>query len=438
MKSPYNEPNGIPTNNDRSKNQIDFDTINNLTTIAAERLAQIERLTEEVSSLMINSRNLTLERDEQAKLATEYQTLLKSSQDEGELLLCHLHLTQEELEQSLINSKLDASQIDSYRQRLIRTLERHPTYWDFEGFEACVLEDTNKRHIVQWNFTNVDIGERLIPELRFKTVLIDGVAGIIIQRSQGLVSSAPLLRWPAISDETSELSCMPVKGSASHGNNSVLSNLGPTDWKMLINLVKRLSVMLAQPDDSRFPDRIDADRLQRGLLALEKTLESWPAILRYDDIRIDRTFQIDGYHALEIWLSNPQLGNKVWPDFNYRVATFFETGQSFNQNPRIEFPESKTNPLTSWFSESIDERGARMELRFAQPDIMDTNVWNLLVGNDRLLVAALLASTNTQLIELQKRNSTISQPWQDWLTVGESMRRILAKVTASSSNTQGV
>ena len=380
---------------------------------------------------------LVQERDQQKNLADEYQTLLKTAEEEKELLLLHLHLTQEELEENLIQSELHQSTIELYRQRLARTLERNPTYWDFEDFDARVLEDTSERHVAQWHFRNVDIGGRLVPELHFKTVRIDGVVGIIIQRSHGLESSAPLLRWPGIGLEESELLCMPVKGAPTYSNNAVLSNLGPTDWKMLKVLVQRLSALLIQPNDSRLPDKTEAASLHNGLVTLDKVLSNWPNILRYDEIRIDRTFEIDGYHALEIKVVNPQLGEQVWPDFSYRIATVFETGQPFNQNPRLEFPKSDINPLESWFAECNDERGPRLELRFAQPDVMDINVWNVLVGNDRLLVAALLASTNAQLAELEHRSSESGQRWQDWLTVGESMRRILAKVTARPSSSQG-
>jgi hypothetical protein len=367
--------------------------------------------------------------------ASDYQD---GTEGENELLLIQLHETQEELEASI--SKLHKMQItmDRYKIKLQRVLDCHPSYWHFNSVEACVLDGISGRHTVQWQFIDVDVGECLIPELRFKTVLVDGIAGIIFQRTQGPESPEPLLRWPSVSTTAEELCCIPVKGPINSGNNAILSGLGPTDWKILQTLVQRLSVLLAEPNGFQIPEGVDVPNLRNGLLALDKALAEWPNVLRYDDIRLHKILNIDGYHSLEIELVNPQLGQQVWPDFSYRIATVFEPGKTFSQNPRLEFPEKTRNVLQNWFAESNDERGARMELRFAHPSLMDTNVWSALAGNDRLLIAALITSTSTQLEEIRRKNSTVSQPWQDWVAVGKSMRSILANTMAMNTRPQGV
>ena len=75
-----------------------------------------------------------------------------------------------------------------------------------------------------------------------------------------------------------------------------------------------------------------------------------------------------------------------------------------------------------------------MELRFAQPNILDTTVWNVLAGKDRLLIAALLTGAKNQLLELKKQNEQSGRPWKDWESVGTSMRFILAQVTVAVSD----
>lgn len=405
---------------------------------ATEQLTQIDKLSKENSHLTVDCQKLKRECKEQGKLEKNYQTQIENTEYENSLLLRQLHQTQEDLEQYFSTSQIIHQQMDAHRKRLQHVLDQHPKYWYYDSFEANLIESKSDRQIVQWHFIDVDVGKRLLPELSFKTVLVDGIAGIIIQRTEGLESPAPLIRWPSPSIDANELSCIPVKGSANRGNNAILSSLGPTDWNALRTLVKRLCTLLVYSADYRMPKEVDLVALRNGLLALDKTLANWPKLLRYDNIQLHKTLQIDGYHSLEIRLGNPQLGEQHWSDFIYRVATVFEPGSAFSQNPRLEFPESTRNVLESWFAESNDERGMRMELRFAQPNIMDIHVWNVLAANDRLLIAALLASTSTQLSELQHNNSKLSHSLQDWLTVGESMRRILAHVTTTNSLSQRV
>lgn len=361
---------------------------------------------------------------------------IEATESENELLLLNLHQTQEELEQYLLRAQATEAQCEKLRSCLQRALNNHPDYWAYDRLEASLLESTDTQQTVQWHLTDVYLGERLISELRFKTVLVNGLAGIVIQRAAGIDSPEPLLRWPGAFAAAEELPCIPVQGSAAQGNNALLSALGPTDWNALQALAKNLAALLDKPDAEQLPTALDAAGLRKGLLALEATLAAWPNLLRYDAIQLHETPQGDGYQSLAISLTNLQLGERHLSALDYRLATVDEPGQSFGQNPRLEFPESTRNALQSWFAESDDERGARLELRFARPEAMDTRVWNRLDGADRLLIAALLVNFGTQLEELRQA-SVASQPGQDWQSVVELMKSILARNTVAPRQTQG-
>jgi len=432
--------------------------------LASERQARIDTLAKEKTDLTAARDRLSTERDQQAKLAAERQvqldTLAKQQaellaardalagseaqqraqiddiQSENELLLLNLHQTQEELEQYLLRAQATEAQCAKLNNCLQRVLSSHPDYWMFDRLEASLLESTDTQQTVQWQLTGVYLGERLIPELRFKTVLVNGLAGIVIQRSAGIDSPEPLLRWPGACATAEELPCIPVQGSATQGNNALLSALGPTDWKALQTLVNRLAGLLGQPDSAPLPEGLDAAGLRSGLLALEATLAAWPKLLRYDAIELQETPQGGGYQSLAISLTNLQLGERHWPALDYRLASVDEPGQSFGQNPRLEFPESTRTALQNWFAESDDERGARLELRFALPDALDTRVWNRLDGDDRLLIAALLANLGSQH-EALRQASGASQPGQDWPAVVGVMKNILARHAVASHQTQG-
>lgn len=415
--------------------------------LAAERQAQLDTLSKEKAALTASSRqqldSLSAEKNTlQTRLDAlvqdqqQQRAQLEETESENELLLLQLHQTQEELEQYLLQTQAIEAQREELSERLQRVLDRHPGYWEFDALEASLLENTATQQTVQWHLTDVYLGERLIPELRFKTVLANGLAGIVIQRTTDTDSPAPLLRWPSACAASEELPCVPTKGPALHGNNALLSALGPTDWNSLQSLAKKLAGLLGTLNVQQLPAGLDVIGLRDGLLALEKTLANWPKVLRYDDIQLRETLRIDGYQGLEISLTNPQLGERRWSDLDYRLATMDEPGQTFGQNPRLEFPESARSALQSWFAESEDDRGPRLELRFALPDAMDTRVWNALAGDDCQLIAALLVNLAAQLEDLRQA-SPANQPWQDWQALAESIKTILARNTVAARQMQG-
>jgi len=410
---------------------------------AREQESQTQKVAQQLAAITATKEQLTQENaalqtrlDAVTQAQQQQLTQIEETESENELLLLNLHQTQEELEQYLLRAQATEAQCEKLRSCLQRALNNHPDYWAYDRLEASLLESTDTQQTVQWHLTDVYLGERLIPELRFKTVLANGLAGIVIQRSAGIDSPEPLLRWPGACAAAEELPCIPVQGSAAHGNNALLSALGPTDWNTLQALAKNLAALLDKPDAEQLTTALDAAGLRSGLLALEATLAAWPNLLRYDAIQLHETPQGDGYQSLAITLTNLQLGERHWSALDYRLATVDEPGQSFGQNPRLEFPESTRNALQSWFPESDDERGARLELRFARPEAMDTRVWNRLDGDDRLLIAALLVNFGTQLEDLRQA-SVASQPGQDWQSVVELMKSILARNTVAPRQTQG-
>ncbi|MFB8831505.1 hypothetical protein ACE0DR_24820 [Azotobacter sp. CWF10] len=305
-------------------------------------------------------------------------------------------------------------------------LKHHPDYWDFDTLEIELLKSDNTQQITQWRLTELYIGGRLIPEIRFKTCLVNGLAGIVIQRTEGTSSPAPLLRWPNAFANSEELPCIPTRGASTLGSNAALSGLGTSDWDTLQHLTKQLAGFLAQPTDGRIPRKLNTAALRNGLLAFAKTLAKWPRMLRYDSIQLQETLRNQGYERLGISLGNLRLDHHLWPAFDYRLATVDRGPHSFGQNPRLEFPDgSARGVLQHWFEESGDNNNPRLELRFAQPNAMDTRVWGMLSPNDQQLIGALIKTLPLQLEDLKQANPAASRPWQDWQALAGMLRDTL-------------
>ncbi len=376
-------------------------------------------------------------------LDTEYEThrarnteALQDFMGENRRLLHQLHQTQEKLESTFLRLHSTEALLTEHRERLSRMLDRHPTYWDFDDLQVKLVECTDERHILEWNITGAYLGKRLVPHMRFKTCLSHERTGIIIQRTDGIDSSSPLIRWPSVFAQADELPCIPAKGPATSGSNAALSSLGPSDWEMLKCLVRQLLGFIAEPANRWMPDQFDAKALRNGLLAYQKVLANWPLVPRYDTIQLKDMQRSTGYERIAITLGNFSIGHRHWPTVDYHVATADSAADVFGQHPRLEFPTSARGAIQGWFAESDDERGPRLELRFGLPDAMDTNIWGLLTDNDQILVAGLIASLPAQLADLELLvRPNPARAWKDWYRVGISLRNILAHRTRAARQT---
>ncbi|SEJ34615.1 hypothetical protein SAMN04244572_03615, partial [Azotobacter beijerinckii] len=397
---------------------------------------QLKILSAEKTTLQANLDALTKEHEQQ-------HSKLDESENENQQLLIQLHQTQEELERYLLQYQSSQEQLGKQQTRLQKILQRHPDYWDFNTLEINLVESDSSQQIVQWRLTELYIGERLIPEIRFKTCLANGLAGIVIQRTEGTGSPAPLLRWPNGFATAEELPCIPTRGPSTQGNNAALSGLGTSDWDTIQRLAKQLAGLLAQPTENRLPKQLNSAALRNGLLAFAKTLAGWPKMLRYDSIQLQEALCNQGYERLGISLGNLCLGHSHWPAFDYRLATVDIEPHPFGQNPRLEFPDgSSRNVLQNWFAESTDSHGSRLELRFARPNAMDTNVWGALSQNDQQLIGTLIKTLPLQLEDLKQAYPAASRPWQDWQAMAgmlrDTLRDILIRTTALRGTPAGI
>ncbi|WP_263226607.1 hypothetical protein [Pseudomonas alabamensis] len=349
-------------------------------------------------------------------------TSAESSAYDVSELISQLHLAQEAQEKFLIRSKNSDQLMIAQQMRAERLLKLNPNYWDMESVEVSHSHLENGNSVYQWSIKNVYIGPTLVPEIRLKTQLDSNIAGIIIERTE----YKEWIKWPEIYSNSENLPCIPVNGSISSGNNAILSSFGTTDWKNLCELVKHMTNALDQPIDDRYVISIDRAPLKKGLSALSKVLSEWPTILRFDEVKLSDTFQINDYQRVGMTLTNLSLGQYFWPSIEYRIATVDPTAK-FGENPRLEFLESSNVVFENWTAEHDEIRGARLELRFAEPAALDTDIWNQFSQKDKILVVGIINTLPSQMTRLQKDHPTDLSNWENWIELGARIKAILQK-----------
>ena len=354
---------------------------------------------------------------------------LKETQQESELLLLQLHQVQEELEHYFLQHQDAQRRVADADQRWARMLQRTPAYCDYDSLEIIGDEATT----TTWRINNLTAAGRNLPQLDFKTVVENGVAGYTISRQAG--RTGPLTRWPAAAAQQTELN-LGLTGSVVQATQAIaaLQDIATADWDLLQSLGK---LLIAALDDNATaalsaPASFQPEALRTGLGNLAKIFEQFPPTLRFDAVSLKREQVNPDYEHLWLRLQNLAFGGKRWAEFEFRLSCANVRPQKFGNHPKLEFPEHIGQaPFTAWFDESFDDFGAKLELRFALPDAMDTTVWARLSNPDQAFLQALIERLPAILATLAAAGTKLRRPWADWTAMAGEVQRVLTLRTTA-------
>ncbi|WBM34204.1 MULTISPECIES: hypothetical protein [Pseudomonas] len=377
---------------------------------------------EKNSALLLAERQI----QEQARFLEDLRT-------EASGLLVELHKTQEALEQACKSQRATSEQAIQQQARIDKLKALLPDHWEME------VKDIHRKRkaateIICWTLKDVYITGAYIPELYVEVHLRNGDAGVVLKRtiSNSMTSSAQFGKLA----NGDTITIFPESKPVNQGANAEISNLGTSDWNASREILRRLTSLVENSEfsHSRLKKK-DVGVLRTGLVNLNQRLNNWPWIFRFDAIQLSETLQTHEYQKLTFRIENLSIGNFTWSRLDYGIATVDHDG-SFGQNPRLEFPESSKQVVSNWYPETLDGRGARLELRFAKPNAFDWNVWTRLSNEDRLLITALVTSIPSQIAALDRQGIHM-QDWQKWNELGLVMRSILASQFEGMTNRAG-
>jgi hypothetical protein len=414
---------------------------NEQTHLTADRQIQLDTLTqthtaltEEKSALAARRDALQNEvtalaqaRDEQARLAAERQgqieQLAKTNAENSELLLLELHQSHLESEHYFQQHEEARSQLQAATVRWQRVLQRNPGLYDYETIEILPAQPDDKG-MIAWRVTNFSVAGHQLPLLEFRTLLQEGVAGVVFSRPPK--GSLPLVRWPATSDQQGELILMSADTNA-----DILLDLATSDWRMLQKLIALLVESLSSPIRLQGLGDIESTALAAGLAKFGQSLQKLPETVRYDHVELKREQVNPDYEHLWFRFNNLSLGDKRWPQFECRLSCAHVRPHQFGGYPKLEFPEEGSQaPFEAWFIESHDDLGDKLELRFEQPDELDIATWQRLTDQDHAFIAALTNQLPAVLANLKVAGRRLKRPWEDWIDMTKEMQRILVSRTA--------
>ena len=361
--------------------------------------------------------------EQHGKLSKECDKNLEDLLSENEFLSSHLHNCQESLERNILINKELTLKAQATNQALVDYARSHREHCYYESFDITV-ESLGTADTYLFVFKNLYLIDRLIPLVRFTITASDNALSIRFTKG-----STDWLQSTGGRSFDLDFICDPTPGSPYLATNVQLTELSTSSWDRLIALIDYLLVITK----AHLPPERKANCLSEGLARLSSRLNNWPAVFRYDRLTLLNSIETGLYQRLEAHIENMSAGMERWPSVRYNIATVESSEQTFGKNPRLEFPESAHNALSTWHPEIVDQRGSRCELRFAQPNAMDLGAWKAMSGRDQLLVVALISSFGQQVKDMRINQPALTIDSTKWIALMSNMKFILSNNISKSS-----
>ena len=351
------------------------------------------------------------DRDKQAKLAQQTEAKYQDSAQENELLLLQLMQAQEELVEYYEQKGEFEKLYLAYKARWERLEKRLPNYLDFGAVGIADVECVSDVPSITWQVKDFAQSGVALSEFSFVTVLQDGHPGI------GLVKDGQHHAF------------VPKLFGTNKDHLATFLGLGTTDFKQLTAAVSILDQLEAgQWAGFAFPAQFDLSFWRPSIQTMLAQLKQLPALLRYDEVRLKRELINPDYEHLWLEFRGLSLGALQWKKFEIRLGAALVQADGFSQYPKFEIPliDGKTKPFDSWYAESQDDSGAKLELRFAlDKNVFDVAVWTKLTDADKALVLRVIYAMPDALKRLEKQKTAIHRPWATWIDFATAAMQVL-------------
>jgi uncharacterized protein (DUF3084 family) len=369
-----------------------------------------------------------------AQKIEELENRLRDTSDENELLLLQLHQVQEELEKYFLGNQETQKQLDEIESRWHRLQQRYPAYCDYTDLS---IEEHDKT--LRWIFNEYLGGGRKIDRLCVDLNLKRNVAGLTLSR-ENIHDSSPLVYWPKLHQDATSLDLAPNALTREQALALVhtYSQIATSDWLWLQDLGAAMIDHLES--DHPALDHIDEslrEQFVQGLDLHQEKLESLPPVLRCDAVHLVQEHSANGYEHIWLRLENPHFTNSQCSDFEFRLACVNDssTSHELGNHPRLEFPDPGDETLfTGWFKESENRFGQNLELRFALPDRMDTDLWARLDQEDAALISSLLEQLPFFLDREKDSLAGLRRHKDEWMDLAKKMAAIHLRWTEHAAN----
>jgi hypothetical protein len=330
---------------------------------------------------------------------------------------------QEELEHHFLTHQKLQRENETYQGRWKRLEEREPQYLDYESILPITVDTVSAKPRLDWRATNITMVGHVNETFHFTTFLEDGMPGIEITEVEGSGAKPVRLIPRAL-----------VKPNASEAL-AQYRNMSMRDWQTLSTAIKAIEQFFKSPKrasrDQKLPDFFDIIFWRQSLSPLVADFKSLPAVVWFDEIKLKREQVNPDYEHLWLEFNGALYGQRHWSNLELRFAAANVQPGGFSRHPKVEIPKmnGSVTPFETWFEESRDDFGPKMELRFdLNRQFFDLDVWSRVSSEDRAMLISMMGSIPYMLKRMEDTGIKISRPWEDWNLLASGMVEILRRI----------
>lgn len=391
---------------------------------AAKELTALKKQLQSIGSGGSGGSEASSTPDAQRKQILQLEAQYEDSAQENELLLLQLMQAQEELVEYYEEKGRFEQLYESLKARWERLEARLPNYVDYGAIELLSFDSLSEIPSITWRVKDYAQAGVVLPEFVFQTVLQDGQPGI------GLVSELHADAGADASAQAPEINALVPKLIASSAAQvEKFLGLSTTEFRQ----ISAAAIILAQLEATQwqgfdFPAQFDPSFWRPSLKLLAVQLQALPPVLRYDAVKLKRELINPDYEHLWIELHGAVFGPRTWKKLEARLGAALVQDEGFSQFPKFEIPliDGKSKPFESWYAESYDDAGAKLELRFSlEKNLFDSAVLSKLDEADRALVLRLVYAFPDILKRLQAQQTAIHRPWATWTSFASKAVQVL-------------
>jgi len=341
------------------------------------------------------------------------QSEIKSISVENERLLKSLHRAQEELENIYIESKGYKAELDEYLKKWQKLEARMPNYLDV-GSVKIKVGNQNSQDELHFLIDGYQKGSVKISSFTFSLQDLDGNMGISIDHS----SQANYLYPSQVAGQQSELA------KFLNLKNDITKKIDAA-----INVIEFSIRSKWQEID--IGASFDPVFWNATLIKFISDYKKLPSVFRYDYAKLKMEVNNVDYENVWIELHRVGYGSQFIPKLEVRIAGAMITPGQFSRFPKIEIPliDGIEKPFNSWFPESSDAYGQKLEFRFdLDRRAMDAQAWTKLAATDMNLCLGLIGALPRVIEELKNDKVLISRPWENW---SELMLAVIQVINAA-------
>lgn len=362
--------------------------------------------------------------DQIAGLQTQLAQAYEDQHADIQRLLLEVHKAHQETEHYVQNYSTASARLHASDLRWQRLEARNPDLFDYDRIEI-ENHPSDDAGVIHCRIIDFRSGPMEIPVLEFKFSITGQQAGISFTRGTG--GMTPSMVWPSIIAMPSQVGMSGAATTQAAKNMARISELRTREWRLVQIIPQLLTSAFARGELDTASIRMPVESLISTLHSFHVSLAKTLPAFRFDAVTLKREQVNPDYEHLWIHVLNPSFGDAKWGELGFRISCADVRPDSFGKFPKLEFPGgSAQSVLDSWFVESTDDFGNKLELRFAQPDAMDIAIWQELSTHDQNLIFALVKRIPGILAELKSQGQGITRAWSEWHNMAGDIVRIMS------------